>query len=203
MSSQHNAYNYNSSSFSFNEEKRDNSFLPSTNDKYSPYTEVFAEGEYYFNFNTALRFGAAYRKKTIFNEFTGLAGSHIIKSFVVPLQFQHIFSSDLSAIFQYEFESVEDNFNTEQENFNNQYISIISSIYRKFTASIRFEFTNNNYDLSGRKDWLLGEIGYRITGANLVTISYGRERGGQVCSNGICRYILPFKGFRLTLQTSL
>ena len=203
LSSQHNSYNYSSSAFSFTELKRENNFLPSSNDEYSPYAEVFAEGEYYFNYSTAVRFGGAYRKKTIFNEFTGLAGSHIIKSIVLPFQFQHTFSSDLSAIFQYEFESVEDNFNSDQENFNNQFISIISSIYRKFTASIRFEFTNNNYDLSGRKDWLLGEIGYRITGANLITMSYGRERGGQVCSNGICRYILPFKGFRLTLQTSL
>ncbi len=203
LSSQHNAYNFSSSTFSFAESKRENNFLPSSEDKFSPYTEIFAEGEYYFNLNTAIRFGTAYRKKVIFNEFTGLAGSHIIKSYVVPLQFQHIFSSDLSAIFQYEIESVEDNFNTEQERFNNQYISIISSIYRNFTAAVRYEFTNNNYDLSGRKDWLLGELGYRITGANLVTVSYGRERGGQVCSNGICRYILPFKGFRLTLQTSL
>jgi len=203
LSSQHNAYNYNPESFSFIEEERDNNFLPSSEDEYSPYTEVFAEGEYYFGFNTALHFGAAYRKNTIYNEFTGLAGSHIIESIVVPLQFQHPFSENFSAVFQYEFEAVNDNFNTEQENFNNQFISIISSIYMKFTASVRYEFTNNNFDLSGRKDWLLGEIGYRISGANLITVSYGRERGGQVCSNGICRYILPFKGFRLTLQTSL
>lgn len=203
MASRHNSYEYNSSSFNFNKIERDNNFLPSSDDEFSPFTEIFAEGEYYFNYNTAIRFGAAHREKTIYNDFTGITGSHIIKSTVIPFQFQHPFSNNFSTIVQYEYESVNDNFNTGQENFYNQFVSIITSIYSKASVAIRYEFTDNKFDLSGRKDWLLGEIGYRITGKNLITLSYGRERGGQVCSNGICRYILPFKGFRLALQTSL
>lgn len=203
MASRHNSYKYNPSAFQFDEVKRDNNFLPTSDDEFSPFTEIFAEGEYYINYNTAIRFGVARRTKTVYGDFTGIAGSHIIKSTIIPLQFQHPFSDNFSAVFQYEYEAVNDNFNNEQENFYNQFLSVITSIYGKATAAIRLEFTDNDFDLSGRKDWLLGEIGYRISGANLVSLSYGRERGGQVCSNGICRYILPFKGFRLTLQTSL
>ncbi|MBI5059211.1 hypothetical protein HZB60_05435 [candidate division KSB1 bacterium] len=32
---------------------------------------------------------------------------------------------------------------------------------------------------------------------------YGRERGGLKCSNGVCRQVQAFSGFRLTLETSL
>ncbi|MCW8849495.1 MAG: DUF6029 family protein, partial [Melioribacteraceae bacterium] len=198
-----NAYEFDSDNFDFNKIKRDNNFLPSTDKDLSPYTEIFGEGEYYFDENTALRFGAAYREKTLYGDITGLDGSHIIKSTVIPIQFQHPFSTHFSAVIQYEFENVEDNFNTGQEIFYNQFISILSSIYSKLTFAIRYEFTNNKFEVSKRKDWFLTEIGYRISGTNLVTASYGRERGGQICTNGICRYIQPFKGFRVTLQTSL
>jgi hypothetical protein len=203
MASRLNEYLYDQSSFSFSESKRENNFLPSTDDKFSPYTEIFFEGEYYFDFNTVLRFGAANRKKTLFNEFTGLSGSHIIESTVLPFQFSHPFTPDFSTVIEYEFENVNDNFNTGQEEFYNQFVSMIALFYSKVSFGLRYEFTNNRYDLSGRKDWLITELGYRISGRNLVSVSYGRERGGQVCSNGICRYILPFKGFRVTLQTSI
>lgn len=203
MASRHNSYEYIQSEFSFNEIKRNNNYLPTSDDEFSPYTEFFAEGEYYFNSSTAIRIGIANRKKTIYGDFTGNVGSHIINSTIIPLQFQHPFSQNFSTLFQYEYEAVNDNFNAGKEDFYNQFLSLTASIFKKVTAAIRYEFTDNDLDLSGRKDWLLYEFGYRITGSNLVSLSYGRERGGQVCSNGICRYILPFKGFRFTLQTSL
>ena len=203
MASRHNAYKFNIDDFEFNKIKRENNFLPSQDKDMSPYSEIFGEGEYYFNDNTALRFGAAFRKKTVYGDITGLAGSHTIKSMVIPFQFQHLLSNNLSAVIQYEFENVNDNFNTGKKDYYNQYISILTSIFSKVTFAIRYEFTNNNFEVSGRKDWFLTELGYRISGTNLATVSYGLERGGQICTNGICRYILPFKGLRFTLQTSL
>ncbi|MCB9248143.1 MAG: hypothetical protein H6613_06175 [Ignavibacteriales bacterium] len=203
FASKHNFYSLSQTTFLFDEEKRSSNFLPSSEDKYSPYREIFLEGEYYFDLSTSIRLGIAQREKTIYNYFTGSAGSHIIKSVVVPLQFSHPFSNNFSALFQYEFESVNDNYNNEQPNFNNHFISLLTSIYRKATLGIRYEFTTNDFDISNRTDWLVTELGYRISGANLISVSYGRERGGQVCSNGICRYLLPFKGFKFNLQTNL
>ena len=203
QASRHNSYKFNFDEFEFNKINRANNFLPSEDKNLSPFTEIFGEGEYYFNDNTALRFGAAFRKKTVYGDITGLEGSHTIKSTIIPIQFQHPFADFLSTIIQYEFENVNDNFNTGKENYYNQYISILTSIYSKITFAIRYEFTNNKFEVSGREDWFLTELGYRISGTNLATISYGQERGGQICTNGICRYILPFKGLRFTLQTSL
>jgi hypothetical protein len=36
-----------------------------------------------------------------------------------------------------------------------------------------------------------------------MILFYGRERGGLKCSNGVCRQVQAFEGFRLTLETSL
>jgi len=203
MASGHNSYVYNPTDFQFNESERNNNFLPSSEDKFSPFTEIFAEGEYYFSSTTAMRFGYANREKTIWGDITGSSGTHIVKSVVFPIQMQYSFSKNLSMLLDYEYEAVDDNFNSTQEKFYNQFISLIASIFRKGSVALRYEFTDNEFDLSGRKAWLLTEVGFRISGNDLVTLSYGRERGGQICSNGICRYILPFKGFRLTLQTAL
>lgn len=203
LSSRHNSYFFDNANFVFEKQKRELDFLPTNIKRYSPFLEIFAEGEYYFDLSTIFRFGIASREKTIYNYFTGLNGSHSIKSMVFPFQIQKTFSENFSAILQYEFENVNDNYNSGQETFNNHFISILTSIFTKTSAAFRYEFTNNNFDVSGRKNWLVGEIGYRISGSNLLTISYGRERGGQVCTNGICRYLLPFKGLRFTLQTNL
>ncbi|MCB0731793.1 MAG: hypothetical protein KDC88_12235 [Ignavibacteriae bacterium] len=202
LASRHNFYALNNN-FTFQKEIRNTNFLPTFDEKYSPYLEFFSEGEYYFDLYTAFRFGIAYREKTIYNYFTGKSGNHVISSFIIPLQFQHTFSTNFSSLFQYEFENVEDNYNSEQPNFNNHFFSILASIYRKISFAIRYELTSNNFDVSGRKDWFLSEVGYRISGANLITFSYGREKGGQVCTNGVCRYLLPFKGFRLSFQTNI
>lgn len=203
LSSRHNKFKYDNNTFSFSRIARSDNYLPSSKKEYSPFTEIFIEGEYYINNNTAIRIGLANREKTLYNEFIGLAGSHTIKSIVIPFQMEYQFNKNYSALFQYEFENVNDNFNEGEEDFNNQFISGTLSLYSKASISFRYEFTNNNFDLSNRKDWFVGEIGYRISGANLVSVSYGRERGGQICSNGVCRYLLPFKGLRFTLQTNL
>ncbi len=202
LASSHNSYLYDNSNFTFINEGFI-SLIPSAKINYSPYYEIFIEGEYYFNYDTALRLGFATREKKIYNNFTGVKGSHIIKSTVIPMQFQTSLISKIYSTFQYEFEIVNDNYNIEQETFSNHFFTLITSLYNKLTISLRYETTTNNFDPSNRKEWLVGELGYRIAGSNLVTLSYGRERGGQICSNGICRYILPFKGFRFSIQTNI
>ncbi len=203
LSSRQDKYNYNSSIFGFERIDRNSNVFPSSDKRFSPFLEFYSEAEYYFDNTNALRLGFAHRTKTFYNDFTGLLGTHTIKSTVIPMQFEYQLDKNFSTLLQYEFEAVNDNYNTGQENFNNQFISFIASLYSKLSLTLRYEYTNNNFDPSGRNDWLIGEVGYRISGANLVALSYGRERGGQICSNGICRYILPFKGFRFSLQTTI
>lgn len=39
-------------------------------------------------------------------------------------------------------------------------------------------------------------------GATRVALNYGRQRGGLICTGGVCRYVSPNTGFTLNLSTS-
>lgn len=201
VASRHNFFKYDPSQFSFVEETRETNFLPSLDDKYSPYYEMFLEGEYNVDFNTTLNLGVAYRNKVLYNEFTGDIGTHKISSVVIPAAANFQVNEDLVSQIKYQLEFRDDNFNIKQEKFYNQHIDFLMTIKQKLSLTVRYEFTDNDFDVSGRKDWLAFETGYRINSGNVLTLTYGRERGGLVCANGVCRYVLPFKGFRFSLQT--
>jgi hypothetical protein len=52
--------------------------------------------------------------------------------------------------------------------------------------------------------WPSAEIGYSFGDSHhRAILFYGRERGGLRCSNGFCRRVQPFEGFRITLESSL
>jgi len=44
--------------------------------------------------------------------------------------------------------------------------------------------------------WILGEITFRLSEKHEFQLREGHERGGIVCSGGVCRYEPPFKGLR-------
>ncbi len=202
-SSRHDFYKLNRANFQFDKEVRSNNFLPSLDDRYSPFREGFLEVEHSLSESTDVNFGIARRIKTIYNDFTGDAGTHKIRSTVFPFYLQHSISQEYSVTVQYEHESVFDNYNSGQNNFSNQLIAFTGNFISKFTFGMRYEFTNNENEISGRKDWFSIEGGYRISGEHNFSISYGRERGGQICSNGVCRYIQPFDGIRVTFISNI
>lgn len=202
LSSRHNYYNYNQDNFEFTLAQRDNNYLPSTDDEYSPFWEYFMEAEHYFSPYTSLNIGFARRSKSLYSDFVGQTGTHKILSTVIPFLLQHTFNEVISSQLQYEFEAVSDNYATSQPEFNNHFISLLANLYSKLSLNVRYEFTTTDFDPSGRKDWYTIEAGYRINPSNNLTVSYGRERGGQICSNGVCRYVLPFEGFKVSLLSS-
>ena len=161
------------------------------------------EAEHSIDESTNLNIGFAQRSKIIYNDIVGSSSSHKISSTVIPLLIQRTFSENYSASLQYEFEAVDDNYNTNQSEFTNQFISFVNSFFSVLNVNLRYEFTSNNYEISGRKDWFTFETGYRINQNNNISFSFGRERGGQTCSNGVCRYIQPFSGFKLTLLSNI
>ena len=48
--------------------------------------------------------------------------------------------------------------------------------------------------------WANIEISYNISSNHRLTVMYGSQRGGVLCSNGVCRYVQPFEnGFKIGL----
>jgi hypothetical protein len=44
---------------------------------------------------------------------------------------------------------------------------------------------------------------YNINQNHQLSLSYGSQRGGVFCSNGVCRYIQPFEnGFKIGLMSN-
>jgi hypothetical protein len=83
----------------------------------------------------------------------------------------------------------------------NHLISLTLSRSPNLSFTFNTEFTDDDEEPTGKKSWNLGEIQYKINQSNTVTVSYGTERGGLRCANGICRFVQPFEGFRATVQT--
>lgn len=49
--------------------------------------------------------------------------------------------------------------------------------------------------------WLNMEAKYRLYDHTEIVIFAGKEAGGKVCRNGVCRYTAPFSGLRVELNT--
>ena len=174
--------------------------LPSLDQPVSPFWELFLETEHYYSDADVVRFGLARRAKVFYADFTGPQFSHNMRSTVIPIQIQHMVAPSWSLTVQSEHEWVFDNYNPSQHYYNH-FLTIIGSHAPNISMTVRHEITTNRYDGSGKQNWLTVEGGYRWR-SHVVTVSYGRERGGQVCSNGICRTLLPFSGIRFSVQST-
>ncbi len=197
IASRHSNYSFDQNSFAFSESEPVN-VLPGLSKKYSPYYEVFGEVEHSLNEMSTIKIAAALKSKIFFDEFFNGANNHEIRSKVFPFQLKHIFSDIYSAELDYQYESVNDNFNAQPE-YSNHLFNLINVIDTKINVTFRYEFSTNRFDVSGKRYWSAIEFGYRLNQNLSAVISYGKEKGGQICSNGVCRYILPFEGLRISI----
>lgn len=75
--------------------------------------------------------------------------------------------------------------------YNPYFILTIS--YQKTTKKIpKYEYEDK---------WLLLEGTFFLTQNIIWRIRVGQERGGLICSGGVCRYEAPFSGMKISLQT--
>jgi len=202
VASRHGYYHYDQNNFSFDKIESVNIILDLSKN-YSPYYEIFAELEQNLTEASVIKIAAAIRSKILYDEFFNGLYNHKITSRVIPIQIKNIFSSSYSVEFDYQFESVDDNFNAQQPEYSNHFFSLINMIDQKINLTVRYEFSTNRFDVSGKRFWSAFELGYRFNNNHTAIISYGKEKGGQLCSNGVCRYLLPFEGFRLSLLSSI
>ncbi len=75
---------------------------------------------------------------------------------------------------------------------------------RSLSLSLQYEFSNDE-ELKKREGdgWPSVEAATTLgRGKHRLSLFYGRERGGLKCSNGVCRQVQPFTGWRMTLETT-
>lgn len=173
-------------------------FLPSYKNEFSPYWEIFFEAEYYLNKNVKTKLGVA-KKMNILYSIIDPSANDIIHTFTVPLEIQYTFAKVYGIKLNAEFQDAYNSLRSGDKKFWSQLTTLSISRSPNLIISGTAEITNDEEDPSGQKHWIKGELTYKFTSSNTLMLSYGSERGGLQCSSGICRYVNPFNGFRLTL----
>jgi hypothetical protein len=109
---------------------------------------------------------------------------------------------------QLEFESqtllINDQVHTGTKN-TDQLFSVSWNNGKGISLTVEDQFSNDK-ELKKREgsNWPSVEAAFVLSGGkNRMSFFYGRDRGGLRCSNGVCRQVQAFKGFRLTLETTL
>jgi len=197
ISSRHDEYRFEPFSLMVLKENKTSLAIPTLNPQYSPYWEIYLDYEYYLSLTDYIKI-AADRRSEIFYDPINL---------INPIQPQR--STTFVLFLQY---LINDSFNINASNEsqwlfkfpypNSYYTNFFSfqvSYLRQYIFGIRIENTTSIYEPNGKKEWILAETSYKLNMSNLITISFGDERGGQICSNGICRQVLPFSGLRISI----
>jgi hypothetical protein len=55
--------------------------------------------------------------------------------------------------------------------------------------------------ITNEKSWPLAELSWDISNRHNLRILAGAMRGGVICTGGVCRFEVPFKGIRLTMTS--
>lgn len=188
---------------------RNTSWLPSFDRKFSPFWEAYAEFQYYFEEG-----GTDYvlvalnrRSEDIAEELrTPTTPQGFIESrrlSAIPISIQYTIGEDWTVKFVSERQWVYDDGNKAQKEFYNHLLSISVSKSPFFSVALRYEFTSDRGTIDERRDWTAIDASYRLSNNHTVTLTVGGDRGGQICANGVCRIVNPFRGFRASIVSYL
>ncbi len=176
------------------------SWLPSTEKEYSPYWQIYSDIEHYFENGSMLNAGVAYTCENNYNFFYP-DREELVRMATVPVHSQIILSPryalQCTAEYQYFKETL-----YSRDWFSNGILTLGLSRAPSLNFSVVAELLEGNAKDSQKKNWVYGSASWRFRSRQYIEIGYGEARGGMSCTNGICRFVQPFKGFRLTATNS-
>ena len=70
-----------------------------------------------------------------------------------------------------------------------------------FSLTVENQLGESN-DGDDNEFWIGGEFAFNIFGNTGLRIFGGKEKGGKICRNGVCRYQSEFEGVRVEITTS-
>lgn len=83
----------------------------------------------------------------------------------------------------------------------NQLASLSLSYAPDLSVGVTLERTTDPGE--PRRDWIGFNAGYQYSQEHLISLFYGKRRGGNACTAGVCYQVLPFEGFELRLTSNL
>ncbi len=195
LASRHYEYEQQISPWVVRRKENNKSFLPSLKKELAPFWEIYFDFEYFFpdEIDSYLRLAFNRRSEILDVLFQN------IRITTIPLEVQKTFNDYITSKFTSESQWVYES--AINQKFYNHFFGISTTFFSKFTIGFRYELTTNKFE--EKKSWLVFESGYRFETNHTLIVSYGSERGGTICTNGICRIVNPFNGFRLTLTSNI
>jgi hypothetical protein len=195
-SSRHYQYDLDRITFVSLRRDRGSPLFPSFAESRSPFWEFDVEVEHFLDRRRSyLKAGLDRRCDLLFSEFH----SSVSRMTTIPVQGQYVIDEQWSVKAAIEQQWMFENKHSTNQHYENLLISLQVSHSPEWSVEIRRDATTSPYDPSQSRVWLTVEGSFRIGSSHTATASYGSERGGQVCTNGICRQVNPFKGLRFSL----
>jgi len=183
---------------------RRTSWLPSFRKEFSPFWEIFFDLQYFYKEGSTDYITMAFnrREEQLALELDRqIPLIELIRSVAVPIVVQRTLAQSFVLVAGSERQWVRDDTDPLSNTFVNQLFSLGFIRSPSYSATIRYEFTDATATIDGRKDWTAVDLGYRFSAKTNLLLTIGSDRGGQVCSNGVCRVVPPFRGFRASLVT--
>lgn len=185
--------------------------------RYSPYWELYAHGEYQLNDDASFAIAVQRRDNVIYGEGNGetiMPTSETYKASTLMLESITNLSDEdnLHAILELQriFDSKKatagaDSLGIEPYDgkYSNALLTLEYSHSPRWAINARIEWTSTDKEQGGKHIWPVIGATYRIGDAHLIGLQYGAERGGVVCTGGVCRLINPFSGLRFTVLSTL
>lgn len=194
------------------------SFPELSDDRYSPYWEVFAQGDLQVTDDLDLSLAAQRKENIIYYDRTSVANEEAIAeryrttTGMVEATYQLSRANALHAIVEVQgvFDSKKISVGVDSlgitpsdGRFLNTLFTLEFSHSPQWSANARLEWTSTDKEQEGRRIWPVVGGSYRIGRSHTIAAQYGWERGGIVCTGGVCRFINPFTGFRLSIVSKL
>lgn len=184
----------------FNRVERSANFLPDLNDAFNPFWEIFFEADFAGSDKWNFKGAFSRQSSVVYNQSRPLNSEKLFYT-TIPIEIKYIINSQYALKLNVEQQWAHNSIRSGEKSYMNQYVSLNLTKSPQLSFSVNAEFTNDKEEPTGKDFWAQGEVLYKLNQKNTLTLSYGSERGGLKCTNGICRFVNPFEGFRLLLMS--
>jgi hypothetical protein len=186
-------------------------FFPYLSSQYSPFWEVYGDLQYFIEEGTndyaIVGFNRRSDEITTGVAIRSPAGTEppvtVTRSTGIPLSVNYNVYMDwvVKATVERQWVLVDEQ--GDRSSFANQLFSVNVSKSPTFSVGLRHEFTSDEKVKDGRRFWTAIDVGFRLSTSHTITLTAGADRGGTVCSAGVCRIVPPFSGVRVSILSYL
>ncbi len=175
--------------------------LPRLGSSYDPAWDSFLELRWHPVHRFQLHGGAGFRQLTAYN-LRGSFGERT-QAWTIPGESWMRWTRRFSTILKAEFQQVDSRFfplGPAAEQYHNLYLGLTLGWAPHLSVTVSREATSEEMDPGEADSWDKVAAALRLGNRGTLNFSYGAEREGMVCSNGLCRHLPGFDGFRADLS---